>query len=70
MKLGEIVYNKDGSITINGYNGDRDNFEFIELSEYYNILKKVEDLISSMHSRHSNIQEDFNTLRQQLRKLT
>ena len=34
------------------------------------VLKKVEDLISSMHSRHSNIQEDFNTLRQQLRKLT
>ena len=44
-KRGEIVKDKDGKvIELNGYDGgERNSFEFVELSEYYNTINKAFD---------------------------
>lgn len=48
-KTGEIVFNDDGSVKeINGYNGNRKNFEYIELSEYYEIVERMEKETSKL----------------------
>ena len=47
-KLGEIVFDDDGKvIEVNGYDGGRKSFEYIELSEYYSKLDEMHDELLS-----------------------
>jgi hypothetical protein len=63
-KHGEIVFGENGQvIEINGYDGNRKSFEYIELSEYY---QKVEELEHQLHL----IQVYINDMKTLLRDLT
>ena len=42
-KHGEIVFDDNGKVLeVNGYDGDRKSFEYIELSTYYSRVEAVE----------------------------
>jgi hypothetical protein len=65
-KHGEIVFDDNGNvIKVNGYNGNRKSFEFIELSEYYKIVNLFEKLLDANTKQN----EEFRKEAQQLLNL-
>lgn len=70
MKHGEIVFDSNRVVKeINGYDGDRKNFEFIELSEYYQIVNTCQSLLHVIKQTHKMNTQTIEDLERTLKKL-
>ena len=70
VKKGEIVFDENGKVVeVNGYDGGRKNFKFIELSEYYQTVDHCQHLINKMNLQQTIDKHELIELRQTLRKL-
>lgn len=62
-KFGEIVFDNKGNVVeVNGYDGNRKSFEYVELSTYYNKIEEIEDYVDDLERTIKEIKEKLREL--------
>lgn len=62
-KIGEIIFDDDKNvIKMNGYDGNRNSFEFIELSEYYTKISIIQNEIHILEDCIAQIKKQLKDL--------